>query len=142
MSLFLGSNKHVYVIIDNESLNMMEIEGNFDNAIYITKQRVGCMSNGHFNLYALVYNQKDSNTFYFVSLFSIEAHYEKITFSFIKDSEMMLTTSLDSTLRIFLISKLNENEKFRLKFDKNENYLSDLIPFDSNFAICRLKDSK
>ena len=142
MSLFLGSNKHVYVIIDYESLNMMEIEGNFDNAIYITKQRVGCMSNGHFNLYALVYNQKDSNTFYFVSLFSIEAHYEKITFSFIKDSEMMLTTSLDSTLRIFLISKLNENEKFRIKFDKNENYLSDLIPFDSNFAICRLKDSK
>jgi hypothetical protein len=54
----------------------------------------------------------------------------------------MLTTSLDSTLRIFLISKLNENEKFRIKFDKNENYLSDFMPFDSNFAICRLKNTK
>jgi hypothetical protein len=142
MSIFIGSNKHIYVIIDYKNLNMIEIEGCFDNAIFINKQRIGCVSNGYFTLYSLVHNANNLDIYYFVPLFSIDAHNDRITFSFIKDFEMMLTTSLDSTLKIFLISKLNDNDKFRLKFDKNENELNDFMVFDSNYILCRLQNTK
>ena len=104
--LLLGSNKYVYLLrisTQNESV-LIEIPGNFDNAYMLAENKIACCKKGIIFIYLIV----NSNTGYIcVNKNQINAHYDDITFGFVKDM-MFLTASLDSTIKVFIISRNKE----------------------------------
>ena len=55
---------------------------------------------------------------------------------------MLLTTSLDTKMKVFLVDKIFKNDKMSIKFDTNEDKLDNMIIINSNHVICQMNNKK
>ena len=129
--LLLGSNKYVYLlrVDDVKQSKMIEIPGNFDNAYMLGEYKVACCKKGIIFIYLII----DSKTGYScVNKNQINAHYDDITFGFVKDL-MFLTASLDSTIKVFIISR--NKDTIIDDFDTTETEIKKLCVLDGKFCL-------
>ena len=55
---------------------------------------------------------------------------------------MLLTTSKDSTVKVFTIMKLYDREKTRFNFDRTEDYIKRIIYVEKSHIITQCESSK
>ena len=120
---FIGSNNYGY-LLENETL--FEIPGTFDKITILDEKSLLLFDNGTIKKYYFMANLKEKN-YKMAQLMQIDAHCDKINFCFVKDS-MLLTTSLDSAMKCFLIKGASSSiKKTNLNLDKNEKSVEKIV---------------
>ena len=120
---FIGSNNYGY-LLENETL--FEIPGTFDKITILDEKSLLLFDNGTIKKYYFMANLKEKN-YKMAQLMQIDAHCDKINFCFVKDS-MLLTTSLDSAMKCFLIKGASSSiKKTNLNLDMNEKSVEKIV---------------
>ena len=88
--LLLGSNKYMYFLrMDETDSCMVEIPGHFDNGYIINAKKVACCSKGIMYFY---YINIEKEEYHLIENNKVIAHYDDITFAFVKDTMVNLFT--------------------------------------------------
>ena len=137
MVLLLGSNKSIYVFYYEENrkkIKLIEIPGNFDNGYILKENKIACCKKGILYYYQI---QIFETNYSFININKINAHYDDITFSFVKDM-MLLTASLDSTIKVFVTSRDNledDRKDDSVDFDALKTKINKLCVIDKKHVI-------
>ena len=101
--VFIGSNNNIYTFWQLNDVKIYEIPGTFDNASFNNNKTLITFENGLIRSFYLDMKPGDK-VFEVAQLAAINGHTDKVIFHYHKDN-MMLTTSLDSTMKCFIVKK-------------------------------------
>ncbi|CAF0801193.1 unnamed protein product [Brachionus calyciflorus] len=134
--LLLGSNGILY-IVTFESFKCFEINGKFTNGCFMSDDKIIAVEGGALSIFKF---KIELDKHRYVKMGTIDAHYEDITFFFVKD-EMVLTTSKDGTVKVFVSVQLEEKSELRFNFHKAVDEIKELINIDEENLISTMKNS-
>jgi hypothetical protein len=144
--LFLGSNHHLYVLFvaDYGNKKIIEINGNFDGGAILGVDKFAGFSKGNILLFKVLKIERKNEIgktfvkYKVVQLSSIEAHYDYITFFFVKGKQ----TNILLIIEIDLIE--NKSHQFRsndvdfvLGHNSSLLFVKWLAKFERNFNRIR-----
>jgi hypothetical protein len=143
-NLFLGSDHHLYYMIKDKEMHFFEIEGDFENGIIITPTKIAGMKNGVISFFIInqtAEKDKESKNFVYLKIAELDAHFDDVTSCFIFD-QLLLTTSRDSTIKMFSFIKLHDTENTKFNVDRSEKQIKSIHFLNENHALTKSEDSK
>jgi hypothetical protein len=129
--LMIGSNEWLYFIENIRNLSIGRLPGPFDSASFLTNRKIAALRGGLIKIYK-VFISSSLKYYKIIKLAQINAHADRITCCRSLEFEsLFLTSSLDSTLRIFRHSRLDISKRNQLKFDKTKTEIIKTIQIDN-----------
>ena len=143
----LGSDQSLYLtLFENETNNAMRISGNFDGGCLIKPRysdfrktiKVCGVCQGVLDIFEV--NYEKSSEYEYLKISSFDAHYDDITRVF-NSEEILITTSLDSTLKIFFPRNFKNINESKVSFDRAQANLTRLYALENERLVSLCKDS-
>ncbi|RNA06167.1 NACHT and WD repeat domain-containing 2-like, partial [Brachionus plicatilis] len=129
-ALFITSQKSLVFMKENK---IYEIKGNFSNGCLAGNDKVIGIENGTVSIFII----RLTETLELLRIGSIDAHFDKIVFVFPKDT-LLLTTSKDSSLKIFSTNMITDLSKLKLDIQKACDEILDLIQINEKYLISKI----
>lgn len=148
--LLLGSNKCLYFMKSVRAHLIGRIQGSYDSGCFLTSKKIAAISQGTIKIYKIYHfistKSDQKNCYKFIKISQINAHSDEITFCrSVGFKGLFMTTSRDSTLRLFRHTKLNtetNKNQLKIKFDKTDTDIKQIIHINNNYLITNCWNSK
>lgn len=131
---FIGLTKKIFIYSQDR---MIQIPGHFDDLKILNDSEVlafqkGVLRKFHFKIDPI------SNQYEILEIFEKNLHYEKTTFSFVDKDLTLITSSLDSTIKLLKLSELKKNIDTNLVSDTNENIVKSILYINRNDYVAAI----